>query len=103
MRNGRFTGLPLFIPEDVAMTVSCGEIRDRSTEMLTNADIGVATLYRALLTCARRSEGGEAPVELKDTNGIVGTNALLNEGQSWQSLVPDHKPLRRRTGASAQA
>lgn len=103
MRNGRFTGLPLFIPEDVAMTVSCGEIRDRSTEMLANADIGIATLYRALLTCARRIERDETPIELKDTNGIVGINGLLDDGQAWQELVPHHKPLRRRTGAPASA
>ena len=99
MRDGRFTGLPLFIPEDVAMTVSSGEIRDRSTEMLAKADIGVTMLYRALLTCAHRVEKGEAPVELADTTGIVGTNGFLNEDQAWQTLVPNHKPLRRRASA----
>ena len=82
MREGvRYSGLPLFIPEDVAVEVASGPIRDRSKEMLAPADGAIARMYRVLLASARRvSEGGD-PIGLNfDTSKVVGIQRLDRAG-----------------------
>ena len=102
MREGkRYSGLPLFIPEDVAVEVASGPIRDRSKEMLAPADSGIARMYRALLTSARRVADGGDPIGLKfDHSRVVGISGLIEPGQPWQSLVPGHVVTTRSQAAA---
>jgi phthalate 4,5-dioxygenase len=91
MRKGAFTGLPIFFPEDAAVLVSSGGIRDRSKEMLAPADLAIARLYRTLLGVVRKNERGEEPTGLTaDMMKVRGLHDVVAEGQTWRSLVPDH-------------
>ncbi len=93
MRRGAYSGLPYFFPEDNAMLVSSGTIRDRSREMLSPGDVAIVRLYRTLLGLARQHASGETPTGLHaDPRHIRGLSAPLAEGQAWQSLVPEHEP-----------
>ena len=96
MRSGEsFTGVAGLIEEDLVVSVSAGPIRDRSREMLSSADIAVGLLYRVLLKCARRAdEGAELPGTRFDAQRIRGTQATLQEGESWRRLVPHHRTGR---------
>jgi hypothetical protein len=99
MRSGkRYSGLPLFIPEDVAVEVASGAIRDRSKEMLAPADGAIARMYRVLLASARRVAEGGDPIGLDfDTSKVVGVSGVIDPAQPWQSLVPGHVvPARSR-------
>jgi phthalate 4,5-dioxygenase oxygenase subunit len=102
MREGRrFSGLPLFIPEDVAVEVASGPIRDRSKETLAPADGAIARMYRVLLASARRVAEGGDPIGLNfDTSKVVGISGLIEPGQPWQSLVPGHVAATRSQAAA---
>ncbi|HSV83848.1 MAG TPA: Rieske 2Fe-2S domain-containing protein [Ramlibacter sp.] len=92
MRNGAYSGLPIFFPEDSAMLVSSGEIRDRSKEMLSPGDVAIVRLYKTLLGVARQVQEGREPVGLRiDSLRIHGRNGVIREGQPWQALVPEHQ------------
>jgi phthalate 4,5-dioxygenase oxygenase subunit len=99
MRKGAYSGLPVFFPEDAAMLVSSGEIRDRSKETLAPADVAIARLYRTLLTLPRMVDKGEEPLGLRaDLRKVRGLSGMIDEGASWHSLVPDHaRRASRRT------
>jgi hypothetical protein len=105
MRAGRtFSGLPGIIPEDMAVSVSSGPIRDRSRERLSVADVAIQRLYRTLIGMARAAERGETPLGLDpnvDEARIFGVNGMLEAGQAWQSLAPGHFP--RSAGAARTA
>jgi hypothetical protein len=91
MRNGAYSGLPIFFPEDSAMLVSSGVIRDRSKEMLSPGDVAIVRLYKTLLGIARQVEQGQEPTGLSvDPAKVRGTHGFIAEGSAWQSLVPDH-------------
>lgn len=91
MRKGEsWSGLPGLIEEDVAASVSAGRVRDRSAEVLSASDIGIARLYRALLACADAVEKGEAPLALQggiDWSRVAGINDVLND-RAWRDLLP---------------
>jgi phthalate 4,5-dioxygenase oxygenase subunit len=95
MRRGEsWSGLPGLIEEDVAASVSAGPVRDRTTEVLAPADVGVARLYRTLLACAGAVERGETPPGLApdiDWAGVVGTHGVL-DARGWQALLPGKTP-----------
>jgi phthalate 4,5-dioxygenase oxygenase subunit len=98
--GGAYSGLPLFFPEDNAMLVSSGEIRDRSKEMLSAADVAITRLYKTLLKAARQVQNGDDPLGLHvEPANIRGLNAVIPETQPWQSLVPEHE----KAGAPAKA
>lgn len=95
MRKGAWSGLPVFFPEDVAMLVSSGKIRDRSKEMLSPADAAIGRLYRTLLTIARQVEHGESPTGVDvDPLSVRGLHDIVPDGKSWQALVPEHTASR---------
>lgn len=91
MRNGEsWSGMPGLIEEDVAASVSAGPIRDRSDERLSASDIGIARLYRALLSCADAVEKGEDPLGIGcgvDWSEVAGANDVLR-GRQWRDLLP---------------
>jgi phthalate 4,5-dioxygenase oxygenase subunit len=94
MRAGRhFTGLPSFTQEDAAVVISAGEIRDRTKEMLSVADVAVGKLYRVLLKAARSvSDRRAGLVPSADTLAhVVGIDGALDADQHWQELVPSHR------------
>jgi nitrite reductase/ring-hydroxylating ferredoxin subunit len=91
MRRGEsWSGMPGLIEEDVAASVSAGPLRDRTTEVLSVADVGVSRLYRTLLACADAAERGEPPLAVGraiDWSAVVGTHGVLDE-RGWQALLP---------------
>lgn len=91
MRRGEsWSGLPGLIEEDVAVSVSAGPIRDRRSEVLAPADVGVTRLYRALLSCVDAVERGEAPLGVArdiDWSTVVGTHGVLDD-RGWRALLP---------------
>ena len=96
MKSGSFTGLPLFFPEDHAVLVSSGAIRDRSKELLGPADVAIARLYRALLRLADEVGRGQSPKPLSvDPLTVRGLHGIVEEGTSWKDLVPGHVRLER--------
>ena len=96
MKQGSFTGLPVFFPEDHAMLVSSGAIRDRSKEILAPADLAIARLYRVLLRLADTVGKGEQPACLEvDPMTVSGLHGLIEDGKGWRDHVPAHVPLAR--------
>lgn len=88
MRKGAYSSLPLFFPEDAAVLVSSGDIRDRSKEVLAPADVAISRLYRTLLTIARQVQEGGEPTGLRsDLRKVRGLSGLIEKGAPWQALV----------------
>jgi phthalate 4,5-dioxygenase oxygenase subunit len=87
-----FTGLPLFIPEDIAVAESMGPIYDRTQEHLVAADLPIIGIRRILLEMARDVQSGRRPIGLRspvDTRQIVCNEATLADGEEWVgALVP---------------
>ncbi len=82
MRDGKsFSGLPGLIPEDCAVLVSSGAIRDRTREIITGADVGIAALYRSLLKVARSAEKPRAgqPADYLRLSGYTRTIAATEQ------------------------
>jgi len=102
-RAGHFTGLASFTQEDAACSISSGALRDRSSEMLSTADMAISRLYRALLGCVRQlKESGDLQSLHADTARIAGVSAEIDRDQDWRVLVPHHKiAAARTTGATA--
>ena len=91
MRKGAYSGLPIFFPEDAAILVSSGVIRDRSKEMLAPADVAIVRLYKTLLSIARQVQQGQEPTGLRaDVGKVRGLSGVIDKTQPWQSLVPEH-------------
>ena len=104
MRKGAYSGLPIFFPEDSAVLTSSGAIRDRSKEMLSPADVAIVRLYRTLLGLARQAQKGEDPTGLHaDPSKVRGTYSVLQPGEAWQSLVPEHVVLKPAARAAVTA
>jgi phenylpropionate dioxygenase-like ring-hydroxylating dioxygenase large terminal subunit len=102
MRQGKsWSGLPGLIEEDVAACVSSGVMRDRSREMLSTADVGIAHLYRTLLACADSVKQGKSPVGVDrgvDWSQVRGTQGVLG-GDDWRELlVAKHPPVSEDRG-----
>lgn len=95
MRNGDYTGLPNFFPEDAAMMASSGAIRDRTKEMLAPADIAIVRLYQVLLGLAKKTNAADTPKGLNvDPASIRGLHGLVQDGKTWRDLVPEHRSSR---------
>lgn len=83
MKAGSFAGLHLFIPEDVAVAESAGEIYDRTEENLVPADQVIVRIRRMLLDIARDVQAGRAPLGLREpieTSEIYTLEALSVPG-----------------------
>ncbi len=85
MRDGKsFSGLPGLIPEDCAVLVSSGAIRDRTREIITGADVGIAALYRSLLKVARSAEKPRAG-EPADYLRLSGYTRTIAATEQWRN------------------
>jgi len=94
MRSGdSFTGLPNFLPEDVAVCLSMGSMTDRSRENLVPADQAVVRLRRVLLQAARGeaalAEPGWVPRALQGE---------LAAGEDWNTLPQRRSEWRKSFG-----
>ncbi|MCP3732123.1 hypothetical protein M9978_17005 [Sphingomonas sp. MG17] len=95
MESGEsWTGLPLFLPEDIAITTSMTPICDRTKEHLVSADIGIAGMRKVLRDCATRVAEGKPPVGLDGSvpggsAAIFVTEVDLDAGEDWRQLLPD--------------
>lgn len=91
MRSGkRFTGLPLFIPEDIAVAESMGSICDRTQENLVPADIPIIGIRRILIELAKDVQAGRTPIGLRapvDTSKIVCTEVMMDGKRHWSELL----------------
>lgn len=97
MARGHFTGLPGFVQEDAAVSMSGGTIRNRSKEMLSHADVAIIRLYRSLLKSAKLVANGEEPVAVhSDVSKIAGACGILKPDEEWRDLVPDHRPVKKQ-------
>jgi nitrite reductase/ring-hydroxylating ferredoxin subunit len=95
IRSGKsFTGFHSFTQEDAAVAISAGTIRDRSREKLAPADAAIVRLYRSLLKLTEQQGESATDLNISKIKGVVGTIAT---GQPWQSLVPEHVVLGRRS------
>ncbi|KVR68975.1 hypothetical protein WT81_32430 [Burkholderia stagnalis] len=93
MRAGLYSGLHIFFPEDAAMAVSAGEIRDRSKEVLAPSDVAISRLYRSLLSLPRALRQGQEPPGLHtDLRSVRGFSRELDPDTHWQSLVDSSTP-----------
>lgn len=88
MREGLYSGLHIFFPEDSAMAVSAGEIRDRSKEVLAPADVAISRLYRSLLALPRAIQQGKEPPGLHtDLHSVRGFSREIDPGTRWHGLL----------------
>ena len=95
LRSGHFTGLYSFTQEDMAVSVSGGEIRDRSKEMLSVSDLAIGRLYRVLLNTVKRVADGNTPIAVDANVGAIrGASGSLPPGVHWHTLVPTHRVQR---------
>jgi phthalate 4,5-dioxygenase oxygenase subunit len=86
MRDGRsFSGLPGLIAEDCAVLVSSGPIRDRSREIITGADVGIAALYRSLLKLAKSADPRERAASTVDYAGLAGYTRTISVPEQWRN------------------
>jgi hypothetical protein len=88
--DGLFSGLQLFIPEDVAVAESMGGIYDRTEENLVAADLAIVRIRRILLEMARDVLDEQQPIGRRtpvDTADIYCRDVVLEEGQAWQDVA----------------
>jgi nitrite reductase/ring-hydroxylating ferredoxin subunit len=90
MRRGEsFSGLPVFIAEDAAMTSSMGPISDRR-ELLVPADLAIVRMRKFMLAAARSVAQGAAPPGYAPgrSPGDVRAKAMrIRNGVDWRSLL----------------
>jgi phthalate 4,5-dioxygenase oxygenase subunit len=84
MRDGSFTGLYRFIPEDFAVSESMGVIERYPIEHLVPADLAIARFRRRIIGNAERVARGEEPDGLSPAEPVRAGYLTLAEGQSWK-------------------
>jgi phthalate 4,5-dioxygenase len=87
-----WTGLRGVEVEDATIALSQGALYDRSKEHLVPADQAVMRVRRTLLASVRRSMENQPPIGVGvDLSQVVARDAELQEGASWQDLVPSNR------------
>ena len=93
MREGSWTGIPPFLPEDVVVSESMGAIYDRSEESPVPADKVVVDARRILINIAKDVQAGKDPVGVRspvDTSNIYCHEKVIPPGERWQDvMLPD--------------
>ncbi|WP_219214204.1 Rieske 2Fe-2S domain-containing protein [Variovorax boronicumulans] len=89
-----WTGLRGVEVEDAAIALSQGPLYDRSKEHLVPADQAVMRVRRVLLDSVRRVMDDKPPIGVGvDLRGVGACDAQLEDGASWQDLVPTHREV----------
>ena len=89
-----WTGLLGVEVEDAAIALSQGAFYDRSKEHLVPADQAVMRVRRVLLDSVKRVMDNKPPVGVGvDLRGVSACDAQLEEGASWQNLIPSHREV----------
>ncbi|ACC73987.1 Rieske 2Fe-2S domain-containing protein [Paraburkholderia phymatum] len=87
-----WTGLRGVEVEDASIGLSQGPLYDRSREHLVPADQAVVRVRRVLLDAVKAVAEGRQPAALGlDLSGVGACDALLEEGDAWQDLLPSHR------------
>lgn len=87
-----WTGLRGVEVEDAAIALSQGPLYDRSKEHLVPADQAVVRVRRVLLDSVRRVMQDKPPIGVGvDMRGVGACDAELEDGASWQALLPSHR------------
>lgn len=89
-----WTGLRGVEVEDATIGLSQGPLYDRSREHLVPADQAVVRVRRVLLEAVKRVADNRQPAALGlDLRGVGACDAQLEEGASWQDLLPSHREV----------
>jgi phthalate 4,5-dioxygenase oxygenase subunit len=93
MARGSWTGMNGFTLEDSAVSMSMGEMYDRSREHLVPTDIAIVRARRLFLESMRRVQSGQDPIGLAphDTLAIRAAEGEVPTSQSWHGIVPGHR------------
>lgn len=90
-----WTGLKGVEVEDASIGLSQGPLYDRSKEHLMPADKAVVRLRRLLINAVKAQQAGDTPVGVHGNFEQVGAcDSSLREGEAWQKLMPQHRPLK---------
>ncbi|MFH5824624.1 Rieske 2Fe-2S domain-containing protein [Georgenia sp. AZ-5] len=84
MRNGSFTGIHRFIPEDFAVSSSMGKVEDYPIEHLVPSDLAIARFRRRLVDNAQRLSRGDEIVGLEPKEPLKAAVITLEDGKSWK-------------------
>lgn len=98
MRNGRFTGMPPFIPEDVIIAESIASIYDRTQESLIPADQVVVRIRRILMDMARDVRDGRKPIGIRtpvDYSRIYVGEGAVETDEDWTKITLPPEFARR--------
>ena len=87
-----WTGLRGVEVEDATIGPSQGPLYDRSREHLVPADQAVVRVRRVLLESIKRVMENKQPAALGlDLRGVSACDARLEDGATWQDLIPSHR------------
>ena len=104
MRRGEsFTGIRGVNREDFAMQESMGALYDRSREHLGTSDVAVIRMRRLMLDNVRGVSAGGTPLGLSrpfSYRTMRGNEALISEGEPWQTVCDGTAIEVPATGAS---
>ena len=90
MRDGRFTGMPPFIPEDIIVAESMGSVYDRTEENLIPADQVVVRIRRILMDMARDVQEQRKPIGVRtqvDYSKICVGEGTVETGENWAEII----------------
>ncbi len=92
-RTSSYTGIPVVIAQDQAVTEGMGPIADRSGEHLVKADLGIASARRVFLRAAKAlRDQGTPPPGVFDTSGyhVRAPSKLMPAGvQDWVGALSE--------------
>ena len=84
MKNGSFTGLYRFIPEDFAVSASMGGVERFPVEHLVPADLAIARFRRQMIDNVQRVQKGEDPRGFDPKEQPRPAQYDVPEGEDWR-------------------
>lgn len=84
MRQGSFTGMQRFIPEDFSVSASMGPIDLDLIEHLVPADLAIARFRRRLVDNAQRVQRGDEVLGTDPRDPFRAAVVTVREGENWQ-------------------
>ncbi|MFK4040315.1 Rieske 2Fe-2S domain-containing protein [Nonomuraea wenchangensis] len=84
MKNGSFTGLYRFIPEDFAVSASMGRVERFPVEHLVPADLAIARFRRQMIDNVQRVQKGEDPRGFDPEEQPRPAQYDVAEGEDWR-------------------
>lgn len=102
--GSHWTGLPGVAFEDAVMGVAAGPIARRTGEHLVTADAPVVRVRRLLLEAADQVPAGKPlrGTQFADCTRLAAFDTVLDPGQQWQDLVPQHRENQGHESVTAE-